>query len=98
MNNKIQSGNIISWKDFNSLKDYSNPRISFYPYDLNLFHNFYANLHRDHHDNIGPSTKENFIQEADNLIGRTNEDQNISINEDSSVLHLPVSNNGVFCE
>ena len=85
LNNKIQSGKIISWKDFNSLKDHYKPRIPFDPYDLNLFHNFYTNLYSDHHDKIDPSTKDQFIQEADTLAARTNGEETMNIN-------------GIFCE
>ena len=74
LNRKIKNGKIISWRDFNKLKNYnkSQAESNTEDYNLNNFRDFYENLYSDDHRSIDTLTKIALMEDAISMASSSN--------------------------
>ena len=74
LNRKIKTGKVISWRDFNKLKNYTQAQSESNTEDSNLnsFRDFYENLYSDDHRSIDNLTKVALMEDAINIASSSN--------------------------
>ena len=73
LNNEIEKGRILNWKQFKKLKDANKDDEKFDSYDMENFEVFFKNLYTDNHVSIPEDTKRELIDEADRKASRVND-------------------------
>jgi exonuclease III len=65
LNEDIEGGKILNWKQFKRLKNAKSSRDAFDAHDMENFENFFRKLYSNEHVNVSPDTKEELLRKAD---------------------------------
>ena len=65
LNQDIEAGKILNWKQFKKLKSLKTRRSDFDAYDMENFEDFFRQLYANEHTTISSQTKEGLLRDAD---------------------------------